>query len=70
MTTYRHSDCAEIDQADQHGWTAMHVAAWQGYPTLVRTLLESQAQVNVYDNAHLTPLHLAAMAGHRDCVEV
>ena len=57
------------------GYTALHFAAngsdkMMERHSIVRLLLEREADVNALDNAHRTPLHLAAGTGVLDSAEV
>ena len=57
---------------DKYGFTALHLAAANGYRDIVEFLLTTNAEVNSKDNAGSTPLHQAAAAEgqHSDIVEL
>jgi len=55
---------------DNNGWTAAHYAAFSGKKTIVKFLLEKQAEVDHPDNDGLTMLMLAARAGSKDTVQL
>lgn len=52
-----------INATDQHGKTALHLAANSGQISAVNYLLEHKADVTASDNSGSTPLHVAAAAG-------
>ncbi|RYP66576.1 hypothetical protein DL771_007729 [Monosporascus sp. 5C6A] len=55
----KHSECIQfIDLGDSDGRAALHEAAGRGNAEIMRALLMSGADVNVLDNAKMTPLHL------------
>ncbi|CAG9765551.1 unnamed protein product [Ceutorhynchus assimilis] len=49
---------------NHHPDKALIHAATQGYYTIVLTLIEYNAEVNIYNNQGQTPLHLASKNGH------
>jgi hypothetical protein len=52
------------DEADDHGVTALHVAAWIGNVPAVIMLLQHGANVNAVDVHGRTALHYVVMRGH------
>lgn len=61
-----------VASRDENGFTPLHLAAANGYESMVEFLLSTKADVNAKDNAGSTPLHQAAAADgeHRDIVEL
>lgn len=59
-----------IDGTDQHGWTALHRAAFKGHVDVVKLLLDHQFNINMKDEKGYTPLHCAIEAGHKEVVEL
>ncbi len=54
----------EVDCVDQHGRTALHVAAALGNVACTHVLLRAGASVNLPDGMHCTALLVAAAKGH------
>jgi hypothetical protein len=52
------------DEADDHGVTALHVAAWAGNVPAMIMLLQHGASVNAVDAYGRTALHYVVMRGH------
>jgi len=51
-----------LDARDSHGLTALHWATSKGFGSVIQTLVESGASLNVIDEQGRTPLHLAVSA--------
>ena len=51
-------------------WKAQHWAAAHGAPILLEQLIKLGAQVDEQTSLHRTPLMLAAITGHHDCISV
>ena len=60
-----------IKEVDDHGWSPLHCAAYLGYTSIARQLLdksETESQVIYYrtkDESKKTALHIAASRGHK-----
>lgn len=53
------------------GWTALHAAAQAGNPRVVRELMQFSADVEARTTGHgATPLHVSAMNGRCEVVEI
>eukprot|EP00854_Cymbomonas_tetramitiformis_P005537 gene5537-6716_t len=59
-----------IDQENEDGITALHMAAAAGHLQCLQCLLDAGANVAAVDPAGCTPLHFAAGVGKQSCVEV
>mmetsp|Transcript_35834 Transcript_35834/g.80695 ORF Transcript_35834/g.80695 Transcript_35834/m.80695 type:complete len:992 (+) Transcript_35834:2-2977(+) len=59
-----------VNQADEEGYTPLHLAARSGNKGVVLTLLQSTASPNAPDNRELTALHMAAQCDHASVVLV
>ena len=66
------NDPSLVSSRDENGFTPLHLAAANGYKSMVEFLLTTKADVNAKDNAGSTPLHQAAAADgeHSDIVEL
>ena len=53
----------DVDEIDERGWTALHLAASRGMTTQAITLLEHGADVNALGPVSHTPLHICALHG-------
>ena len=49
----------DVNSAGEHGWTALHGAAYKGVDDVVRFLVESGARIEVFDEYGQTPLSIA-----------
>ncbi|OXA52679.1 integrin-linked protein kinase [Folsomia candida] len=56
----------DLNQGDDHGFSALHWAAKYGQYKIVELLLQRGARVNAVNKGDDTPLHLAAAHGHHD----
>jgi len=50
---------AELDAVDENGWSALHYAAYAGYPKCVKVLVNNAADRYLRDNNKRRPLHIA-----------
>jgi ankyrin repeat protein len=50
---------SDINSAGEHGWTALHGAAYKGVDGVVRFLVEHGARMEVFDEYGQTPLSIA-----------
>jgi ankyrin repeat protein len=55
---------ANINQTDNEGYTALHLAVRGGYDALVQLLIENGANVNQPDPHGFTPLHSIILSGN------
>ena len=60
----------DVNKTDNQSETALHLAAKQGNPKLVKMLLAHQANVHAKNLKGSTPLHLAALAGQLEVIQV
>ena len=60
---------ANPDAADTYGWTACHEAAKNNSVAVLQRLISKRANLNVAA-AGQTPVHWAALGGHRDAMEL
>lgn len=56
----------DLDQKDEHGWSALSWAAGGGQFAIVQYLLEQGANASVLSNDQRTPYMIALAAGHRE----
>lgn len=54
----------EVDQADEEGWTPLHMAAFHGRSKVARLLMQGGADANKRDKQGCTPLYRAVLGGH------
>ena len=60
---------SDVNAAGEHGWTALHGAAYKGIDPIVRLLVEHGARTEVFDEYGQTPLSIAnavITAGSKD----
>ena len=50
---------ADVNSAGEHGWTALHGAAYKGMDAVVQFLIEHGARTEVFDEYGQTPLSIA-----------
>ena len=58
-----------VNHQDNHGYSALHFAAWQGRDEIMTTLLESGAEHDTQTRDLNTPLALAANGNHFQAVK-
>ena len=56
--------------ADQNGFTALHVAAFNGLKDVVQLLLDRGAEPNISDQDGITPLSYALLRGRMDIANI
>jgi uncharacterized protein len=60
--------CGDVDQQDSYGRTALHLARRNGHMSVLWALLRAGADPLMVDQEEPTPLALAVMRGHAECV--
>jgi ankyrin repeat protein len=50
---------ADVNSAGEHGWTALHGAAYKGVDAVVQFLVDRGARMDVFDEYGQTPLSIA-----------
>lgn len=64
-------DAGENPNMDgDHKWTALHWAAYNGYPKCIELLLSKGANPNQVDFYGFIPLYLAVYNGHERCIQL
>ena len=58
-----------IEDVQNQGWNALHLAVRYGQPDTISTLLEHGIDIHTSNNGW-TALHLAALNGHMDIVSI
>ena len=66
--TEKCNECLRLVDADEQ--TAMHAAAWQKNPEIVRLLVTQNVNVNAGTAKNYRPLHFAAQLGHIEVARV
>lgn len=63
---------SEVNAVDLIGWTALHHAAFYGFPKIVTLLLSHKTftELNAKHHKGVTALHVAAQHGHTEVLEV
>ncbi|KAG8176836.1 hypothetical protein JTE90_001975 [Oedothorax gibbosus] len=59
-----------LDFKDKNGASLLHIAAANGYLSVMEFLLENHAVVDVWDDDQWQPIHAAACWGHPDAIEL
>lgn len=60
----------DVDQQDQNGASALHIATRNNHVNIVRLLINFEANFNMPDNRGWTPLHLSAMNGNEEIIDL
>ena len=60
---------ADVNSADNDGWTSLMYAANNGHLEIVKLLIDSGANVNAKDDGNVTALMLASKYGHLEIVK-
>ncbi len=58
------------ESRNEHGWTALMLAAFTGHVEIIELLLRYRANVYAIDAGGNTALHWAAFAGHVECAKI
>ena len=62
---------ADVNAANDRGWTPLHQAAYRNDPEMVQLFLDAGASLDrLTHGAGETPLAVAAFGGHRECADV
>jgi ankyrin repeat protein len=62
---------ADVNRADDAGWSPLHYAAWFGSSTVIlQALLDRGAGIDALNDRHITPLYFASVAGHESQVKL
>ena len=61
---------ADVNARDALGRTALHIAAFYGWPKTTELLIARGADINARDRVGMTPLHAAVISGGRAEVEL
>lgn len=66
------SKISDPNAYDDDGRTALHLAAQNGHPRIIKLLLDKGAQVLNHDMtpSEQTPVHAAAANGHESCLKI
>ena len=55
---------------DSNGWTALHHACETGDKTIVKILLENEADLFKFSNKGYFPIHIAALNNHYEIIQI
>ena len=61
---------ADINQQIYTGYTALHVAAEQGFTRILGYLIGHGARIDTTADEGLTPIFLASQFGHKECLKI
>jgi ankyrin repeat protein len=59
-----------IDETDEYGTTALHLASLNGHKNIVELLTKSKSMINKKNSFTETPLYLACLKGNKDVVQL
>jgi ankyrin repeat protein len=65
-----HTKISQINDADNDGNTALHHAASENALSCVKHLISGKAKISLKNNKNETPLHIAAMNGYVEAVDL
>jgi len=68
LTKYLDQKGLDVDQKDEYGFTALHLAADRGYLYAVKALVSKGANIGIKDPDDHTAVSLAHIADHQDIV--
>jgi ankyrin repeat protein len=57
-------------ERDENGRSAIHYAAFENEPSVIKKLLEYGAEIDAMDNHSFTPLMMAVIRGNTECVRI
>ena len=60
---------ANVHAVDNYGWTALHIAAWNGRGRVADVLLQANASTTAVNKYGLTPVQLAEQNGYGELAE-
>lgn len=60
----------EVNELDQFGQTALHIASFEGHKDVVLLLIKKMASLSVQDKNGWTPLHSAASSRNLEICEI
>jgi len=63
-----HSQVVDASIRDEHGWTALHVAAYCGKHEVIDILVKHKADISITNYHGETPLHVAAQQGSQSVI--
>lgn len=53
-----------------NGWSALHIAAWRGRDSIMRSLISKGADIDAQDIEGVTPLHIAIIVANISSVRI
>lgn len=59
-----------VNETDQFGQTALHIASFEGHVDIVKLLIKKMAHLSIQDKNGWTPLHSASSSGNLQICEI